>query len=232
MRSKLTPSFEKSVYDYIREVNAKNKKTGADTAPPTITISREFGCAGFPLAKELIARLSDKKTNWKLYSRDLIKAIGDEDEKSDLMLESIDEEKRNIIFQDLQELLQVKPSDFSRFNKLAQNVRIIGEAGNAVIVGSGASLLAHKDQNFFNVRITGSYEFRVQRIMKELDLNLYNAKKMVTEQGNERAAFIHKFTRKDVASPAHYQMVLRNDFFTVEDMADLIISGMKKLEML
>lgn len=177
MRSKLTPKFEKSVADYIREVNAKNKQADADAAAPTITISREFGCAGFPLAKELIKRLSGKDAEWKLFSRDLINAMAAEEDTNDLMTQSVNKEKRNKIYQDLQELLQVKPSDSSRYSKLAQNVRFIGEAGNAVIVGSGAALLAHESQNFFNVRITGSYEFRVQRIMKELDLSVYKAKK-------------------------------------------------------
>lgn len=232
MRSKLTPAFEKSVYDYIREVSEKNKSNPGPVAPPTITISREFGCAGFPLAKALIQQLSAKGSSWKLYSRDLINAIGEEDDTNDLMLESVNVEKRNKLFQDLQDLLKVKPSDYKRYSKLAQNVRIIGEGGNAVIVGSGAALLAHKDHNFFNVRITGSYEFRVQRIMKELDISKYKAEKTVSEQSNERMSFIQEFTRKDVANPAHYQMVLRNDFFTVEDMAELIISAMKKVELL
>lgn len=235
MRSKLTPKPQKSVSDYVEEIKRTNRLKSSSTTEgsfPTITISREFGCEGFPLAKAIIQKLSKPDAGWELYSRELINAISEE---SDLLAEIYDKEnstERNKLFQDLQELLNVAPSDYTRYKELAQNVRLIGDQGRAVIVGSGASILAQKETNFFNVRITGSFAFRSARIAKELNLSQYEAEKVVTEQSSKRVEFIQKFSRQDIADPSLYHIVFRNDHFDADQMADLVIEAMKKIGML
>jgi len=234
MKSKLTPKPLKSVSEYIEDIKKKNRlRSGSKEKPqPTITISREFGCAGFPLARTIINKLSTTQAPWEMYSRDLIHAISDE---ADLSLEvdfSDDREERNTLYQDLQELLNVGESDFTRYKTLAQNVRIIGEQGRAVIVGSGASMLANKEENFFHVRITGSHDFRVRRIAEELGLSRYEAEKTVSEKSSERVAFTQKFSRHKVDDPALYHLILRNDHYETEAMADVIIEAMKQTDLL
>lgn len=235
MRSKLTPKFRKSVSDYVEEIKKANRLKSSSTVTetfPTITISREFGCEGFPLANAIIRKLSRPNLEWELYSRDLISSITDE---TDLLAELYDKEEeknRNKIVQDLQELLNVAPSDFTRYKNLAQNVRLIGEQGRAVIVGSGASILAQKEKNFFNVRITGSFDFRVSRMEQELGVSRYEAEKNVSEQSSKRIEFTQKFSRQEVSDPALYHIVFRNDHFDAEQMSDLIIEAMKKIDML
>lgn len=235
MRSKLTPKPQKSVSDYVEEIKRTNRLKSSSTTEgsfPTITISREFGCEGFPLAKAIIQKLSKPDAGWELYSRELINAISEE---SDLLAEIYDKEnstERNKLFQDLQELLNVAPSDYTRYKELAQNVRLIGDQGRAVIVGSGASILAQKETNFFNVRITGSFAFRSARIAKELNVSQYEAEKVVTEQSSKRVEFIQKFSRQDIADPSLYHIVFRNDHFDADQMADLVIEAMKKIGML
>jgi len=235
MSSKLTPKFQKSVSDYVDEIKQANRLRSSSSAAqefPTITISREFGCAGFPLARTIIQKLSKPNEQWKLYSRDLITSISEE---TDLAAELYDEsqvKKRNKIFQDLQELLNVAPSDFTLYTKLAQNVRLIGEQGRAVIVGSGAAILAQKEQNFFNVRLTGSFDFRVSRVAAELNLSRYEAERMVGEHTRERTEFIQQFSKHDASDARLYHLVFRNDRFEVEHMADLIIDAMKKIKLL
>ncbi|MCH8556342.1 MAG: cytidylate kinase-like family protein [Balneolia bacterium] len=235
MRSKLTPKPRKSVSDYVEEIKRTNKLKSSSTASasfPTITISREFGCEGFPLAKAIIQKLSGSEAGWELYSRDLINAISEE---SDLLEELYDKDnstERNKLFQDLQELLNVAPSDYTRYKELAQNVCLIGEQGRAVIVGSGASILAQKETNFFNVRVTGSFAFRSGRIAKELNVSQYEAERIVTEQSSKRVEFIQKFSRQDISDPSLYHLVFRNDHFNADQMADLIVEAMKKIGML
>jgi len=235
MRSNLTPKFRKSVSDYVDEIKKTNKlKTSSTTEKtfPTITISREFGCEGFPLANAIIKKLSKPNAEWQLYSRDLIKSITEEADLLEELYDKDDSKDRNKIYQDLQELLNIAPSDFTRYKNLAQNVRLIGEQGHAVIVGSGASILAQKETNFFNVRVTGSFDFRSSRIAKELNLSRYEAEKTVKEQSSKRIEFTQEFSRHDIADPALYHLVFRNDHFEAEQMADLIIEAMKKIEML
>lgn len=235
MISKLAPKNARSISDYVKELKETNRlrsSSSLDHPFPTITISREFGCAGYPLAQELVDRLSKNGPHWELYSRELIIDIAKE---TDLGLELFNESGKSggsKLFQDLQELLGVAPSDFTRYKMLAQNVRIIGDQGNAVILGAGASILAQKETHFFNVRITGSFNYRVSRVARELGISRYEAEKMVAEKTDERLEFIQSFSRHDIADAGLYHMVLRNDYFETEHMADLIIEGMKKMNLI
>ncbi len=234
MRSKLTPKPLKSVSDYIEDIKESNRLRSApgQKTYPTITISREFGCGGFPLARTIIKKLSKPDAKWELYTRDLINAISDEADLARELNLSGKEDTRNTLYQDLQELLNVAPSDYTKYINLAQNVRIIGEQGRAVIVGSGASMLAQGEPRFFHVRITGSFNFRVQRIAQELGLSRYEAEKTVAAQSSERVKFTQKFSRHKIDDPALYHLVLRNDYYETEGMAAVIIEAMKQSELL
>ncbi|MCH8566671.1 MAG: cytidylate kinase-like family protein [Balneolales bacterium] len=232
---KLTPKPVKSVSDYVQEIKSNLSYVTSDKNVkrlPTITISREFGCAGFPLAQALIKKLSAKDFQWKMYSHDLLDAITEEHDLAKEIESTVGDSTRNKLLQDLQELLNVENSDFTRYKNLAQNVRIIGESGGAVIVGSGASIIARKELRFFNVRLTGSFAFRTNRIMDELGISRYEAEKLVTERTSRRLKFIQEFTRQDISNPALYHLIFRNDFFEVDVMADLIIDAMKKTRLL
>ncbi|MCC5933355.1 MAG: cytidylate kinase-like family protein [Candidatus Cyclonatronum sp.] len=235
MISKLTPKTQKSIAEYVQELKETNRirsSSALDHPFPTITISREFGCAGFPLGQVLVKRLSKKEQPWELYSRELITTISNETDLGSELFTDTYKSGGAKLMQDLQELLGVAPSDFTRYKMLAQNVRIIGDQGNAVIVGAGASILAQKETHFFNVRITGSFNFRVNRVARELGLSRYEAEKLVSEKSKERLEFIQSFSKHDIADPGLYHMILRNDFFEVDHMADLILEGMKKINLI
>ncbi len=233
MNSILTPKIDQSIAFQVNEITRGIKKKSTDTkSRPTITISREFGCEGIPVAKALVKKLSGEHDKWRLFNRDLINEISNEDDLSDELLKAVTEERRSQITQDLEAMLRVRPSDYQVYKRLGQNVKLIGESGNAVIVGSGGSVLAEKEPGFFHVRLTGSFDFRAKRISDATGITMEEARKTVQSRNTARQEFIQEFSRKSIDDPSLYHMILRNDIFDADQIADLIIAGLKSAKLL
>ncbi|MFU8860174.1 MAG: AAA family ATPase [Cyclonatronaceae bacterium] len=207
-------------------------KTRKGKVKPCITISREFGCQGFPLANAISGRLSKGRTEWTVFSSDMLKEISDRDEYNRELIESVNEIYRSQLQQDLDAIISKKPSDYSRFKRIAQNLQIIGSRGNTVIVGSGGAIVAQNHENFFHVRITASLQFRIERVSELFDISNVEAASLVEERNLKRRDFIYRFTNKDIADPSFYHLILRNDYFNVDEMADVVIHALKVRKLL
>lgn len=231
MKPIITPKIDRNIAFQVKKIAQYQRKT-ARKLYPTITISREFGCEGFPLANKLASRLSSEKNEWTIFSSDMLREISDNNEYTRELTETLHEKYRSQLQQDLDVLLTKKPSDYSRFKQIAQNLKIIGNRGRTVIVGSGGAILAQHDKNFFHLRLTASLEFRVNRICKLFNIPMNEAANLVEERNMSRRDFIYRFTGKDVNDPAYYQIMLRNDFFAVNDMADIIIQALKSKKLI
>lgn len=231
MKPIITPKIDQNIAFQVRKISGDTRKA-AGKRKPAITISREFGCQGFPLANTIATRLSTGITDWSVFSSDMLKEIADKNEYYRELMESVNESYRSQLQQDLDVLISKKPSDYTRFKMIAQNLKIIGDKGNTIIVGSGGAIVAQNQDNFFHVRITGSLPFRVNRVAELFNITDVEAANLVEERNLMRRDFIYRFTNKDIADPSFYHIILRNDFFSVEEMADIVLHAMKAREML
>jgi cytidylate kinase len=231
MKPVLTPKIDQNIAFQVGRV-ARRWRLPEDKFKTTITISREFGCEGFPLANAIAAKLSTDGEDWTVFSSDMLKAIADKNEYSRELLESLNESYRSQLQQDLDVLLSKKPSDYSRFKHIAENLKIIGEKGNTIIIGSGGAILAQNQSNFFHVRITATQEFRVKRIATLFKIPESEAATIVEDRNASRRDFIYRFTSKDITDPAYYHLMLRNDHFSVNEMAEIIINAVRVKKML
>ncbi|MCA1802321.1 MAG: cytidylate kinase-like family protein [Rhodothermaceae bacterium] len=231
MKPIITPKIDRSIAFQVRKISGDIRKAKGKRKP-AITISREFGCQGFPLANTISARLSSGKTEWSVLSSDMLKEISEKNEYNRELMESVNESYRSQLQQDLDVLISKKPSDYTRFKIIAQNLKIIGDKGNTIIVGSGGAVVAQNQENFFHVRVTGSLSFRVNRVAELFNITEVEAANLVEERNLLRRDFIYRFTNKDIADPSFYHLILRNDFFSVDEMADIVLHAMKARKML
>jgi cytidylate kinase len=231
MKPIITPKIDQNIAFQVRKISGDTRKADGKRKP-AITISREFGCQGFPLANTIATRLSTGITDWSVFSSDMLKEIADKNEYYRELMESVNESYRSQLQQDLDVLISKKPSDYTRFKMIAQNLKIIGDKGNTIIVGSGGAIVAQNQDNFFHVRITGSLPFRVNRVAELFNITDVEAANLVEERNLMRRDFIYRFTNKDIADPSFYHIILRNDYFSVEEMADIVLHAMKARQML
>jgi cytidylate kinase len=231
MKPILTPKIDQNIAFQVKRV-AHNLKKSSTVRHPSITISREFGCEGFPLANVLASKLSVDDEEWSIFSSDMLREISDKNEYERELTESLHESYRSQLHQDLDVLLSKKPSDYSRFRQIAQNLKIIGAKGRTILVGSGGAILTQNEKNFFHVRLTASPDFRINRICELLNISRTEASNLVEERDLYRRDLINRFTNKDVSDPSFYHLILRNDYFSANEIADIIIHALRIKELL
>ena len=195
---------------------------------PVITISREFGCEGFPVAKLLSEHLKNKDGNeWLIYNRKLIDEVTEVEEFDKELLESLSEQQRSQVDQYVDHVLAHKPSNYSLYKEMATSIKALAEQGNCIIVGSGAAILTSDHSHALHIRLKASLNFRVERIKHALSLSREEALKVTQEKDDSRYEMVQTFTQQNVNDPGFYDIIIDNERFSAEQIVDLIETALQ-----
>lgn len=193
---------------------------------PCITISREFGCEGIPLAESLVRKLGTSDYPWVLFHRELITQLTEKEDLRKELVESVEPEHRGQLHQYFEHLLIHKPTNVELYKKMAETLRILAVRGRSVILGSGAAIITADIENSLHIRLQADMEFKVDRVSRVLGVSKNEAKEKILTADAKREQFIFDFTRKDVRDPSHYHLVFDNRRFTSEHITDLVYKAL------
>ena len=219
VKSFWTPQLEAKLHAWhqVQAIADKNKPA------PCFTISREFGCQGYPLAEELARRLNARAAGepWVIVGHQIL------DEVANLSGYAVDQIEKS---QDTPSSLK---SIFSMFldNKVAEEtevfthmravIRGFAKRGNCLLVGRGAACVTQDLANCIHLRLVAPFSFRCQRIMKVHNLNESEAKKYIDLHQQQRDDFVRRFACDNQDDPRLYHLVLNNSRMTIENLAAL-----------
>ncbi len=199
---------------------------------PGVTISREFGCEGTPLARMLVQKLSTEEFPWVLFHKELITEMSDKEDIQRDLLESISEVHRGQVHQYIEHLLAHKPTNVELYKKIAETLRILGERGRSVILGSGGAIITAGLPLMLHIRLQAPMAFRIDRTSKLLNVSPSEARERILMYDNKREEFIYEFTHKDVRSPHHYHLIFDNSKFDASQITELIYQALVLRKML
>jgi len=228
IKTKLTPILESNFKFQVKNLDSGRISTPlTESRHPSITISREFGCEGYPLAHKLAEYLNKPRSEWHIFNRDIFDEITESSHYSEKLLEEMRLERRNQLQQYLEQLFSHTPTELVRFKKLAQNIRAVTQTGNAIVVGSGGAILGHDDPHQFHIRLVASLDFKMARLRPLVpDMSITEVIETIETTNRNRVEFIREFTSKDITEPFYYDLILNNDRFTVDQMAQVVIQAM------
>ncbi|MCZ7586662.1 MAG: cytidylate kinase-like family protein [Deltaproteobacteria bacterium] len=92
---------------------------------------------------------------------------------------------------------------------LMKVVCTIGDHGGAVLVGRGANFVLPPGKAL-RVRITAPLADRVANLAKGLHIDAGEAMNRIQATESDRAAFSRQYFNKEVADPAHYDLVINS----------------------
>ncbi|MDO8588883.1 MAG: cytidylate kinase-like family protein [Armatimonadota bacterium] len=188
--------------------------------PRVITISRQIGCNGRPVAETVASRL-----NWSLWDRELVDAIAEHADLRTRVVEQFDEKTVSEIETFARSLFgQPEVAGFYYGRELARVVLSVARRGNAVILGRGANFLLPKA---LNVRLEASDEFRIANVMAAEGLDRRKAVERVHDVDRERKAFALQVFGKDIEDHHCHDITIQMDCFSIGDAADTIVSAAK-----
>ena len=189
---------------------------------PCLTISREYGCEGYPVA-ELLREMLMRKTGeeWVLIDKAVLEEVARRHHISEEILRSLGEKNR-ILNEVLATFSPRWTSDQDYFRLLCRHVVSLAEQGNVIILELGGAIITRHIENAHNYRLYASQAFKVGAIARRLGIAVDEAEKIVEKQQRLRDHFTRDFLGQDVHDSSHYDLLFNNDRNSAEKIATTI----------
>lgn len=193
------------------------------TSNPSITIARDPGSGGRPIAK-----IVSQKLGFDFYNKTLIEAIAKSAKRRRQIINDVDEKTRTAIQDIIHNLFNPEYiSDTTYINHLTDVVLTIASKGNAVILGRGANFIV-PPQLVLRVLVTAPQKVRIKRAIKHEKISPKVAKTRIQKIHAERRAFVSQYFHKRYANPNYYDLILNTKYFTLEQSASLITHSFRQ----
>ena len=190
---------------------------------PVITISREPGSGGRPIA-EMVA----KTLRFELYDEKFIEDIAKSTKRRTDLIKSVDEKARGLVTDMLQSILNPDYiSDMTYIRHAAKVILTRAHRGKAVFLDRGTNFIIPAESTL-RVRVQAPYPVRVSRAIKHEGIDAGRARDIIRKHDTERKEFVRQYFDKNISSANCYDLVLNTTFMTLEDARDLIILAFKK----
>lgn len=178
-----------------------------------ITISREMGSAGIP-----IAHRAAEKLGYTLVDGEAIQKVASD---YGLTLEAIEsaDEKPPPFVEKLDGKIEV---DLHQIELIVLEYAL---KGNVIIYGRGGQDLLKDINSVFRVRIVAPFEERVERWAEREWLDPDYARILVRKSDQQRAGFIKYYFDRDWEDPLNYDLVINTLRLTEETAVKLICDG-------
>jgi cytidylate kinase len=183
-------------------------------------------------AHQLVRKLSTEEYPWVLFHKELITEMSEQEQLQRDLVESLTEENRGQLHQYIEHILAHKPTNVELYKKIAETLRILGERGRSVILGSGAAIINADLPKMMCIRLQAPLEFRVERITRLLGVSASEAREKIRTYDSKRQEFVYEFTRKDVSDPHHYHLIFDNSKFDAGQITELIYHALVLRKML
>lgn len=205
----------------VREAVPEYEETG--TPHRIITIGREFGSGGREVGK-LVA----EKLGIAYYDSEVIRRAAEENDYSEQYIRNNEEKLPDARLYDLYTQYysygaEEKPKYEALFQVEQKVMKELAEKNSCVIVGRASGYVFRKYKTALHVFISAGMQHKIDRVVRRDGLDPKEAEKKIKKVAIERKNHCKYFTGRDWGMAENYDLALRTDAFSVEDVADTII---------
>jgi cytidylate kinase len=218
----LIPSVERrlSTWVGITEQHAASAPPGSR---PTITISRRFGCEGYPLCEQLKTLLEERtRETWNIYDKALLELVSQDENLSMKVLSDLGNPSSSA--DSIGFLVPGYLRQSEVFKHIPKYILRIAQVGNAIIVGRGGAIITQKLDNCYHFRLEADLDFRVATIAKRMEISEAEARRLVKENEKTREKFLEHFLRASPTDATVYDAVFNNAKHGVVEIAHSIVA--------
>jgi len=180
--------LNKRLHQYDPKFMAANSQPG-----PVICISREVGCGGVNLAKQLALEL-DKLTfckKWRVVSKEILQDSARELNMDPSKLRSYLIEGDRTVFDDILSAFSEKrfKSDRKITKTLIDLISSFANDGYCIIVGRAGHIISRNIEKSLLIKLTAPLDWRIKQIIEKNSLNLREAHEFIEKTEKERENF-------------------------------------------
>src|SRR3989338_2338112 len=214
--------INKSIFEDL--LGGKNVSIPVNQELPIITISRESGSGGRPIAYLVAKKLGRP---WEVFHKEIIEEMAKEVKLEKNLIKQIDEHRIPFIEKVVSDFFGKKYLTLSNYYKhLVKIISAIGHRGYAVVVGRGANYLL---PYALKVRMICETKQRIAWLMEYENVTKAQAIRWIEESDQNRYEFEKALYQHDIRKAHHYDLVIRTGpKLGIEDAADLIVFAAKK----
>jgi len=219
-------AYEKSKR-YIESHTEKSEKSFTKSEVyPCITISRQTGAGSKPVCEKLVQIMDEysepEGVKWAFFDRNLIEKVLNDHNLPKQISDFMPEGKYKHLNAVVNELLGLKPAEWTLIHKTTDTILQLARMGNVVIVGRGANIITSKLKNTFHVRLIASLEKRVEHIKSLMELSEEEALSYIKKEDEKRKKYLKSYFHADADDPLLYHMTVNTDLLTHKGAAYLI----------
>jgi cytidylate kinase len=190
---------------------------------PFITIAREPGSGGVPIANEVA-----KKLGFECINEQITEEIARSTKLRRDIIKSVDEKSRSKIEDMVHSMLNSEYIDDVKYvTELTRIMLTYAHKGKVVLVGRGANFVTPFGKGL-HVNVTAPYEVRVKRAMDFEGIDREKAEEVIAAVEKERKSFVKQYLRRDSNKINSYDLTINTTYFPVSTAADLIIEAFYK----
>jgi len=197
---------------------------------PFVTISREFGCDSFEVAKGLVGRLNDidrGDTGWDIYDRGLVEKVAGDYSIANYLIESMTIEHRTAFEEFLRNMVLHLPARDYIMRRTARVIRSLAWHGRAVIVGRGGVFLCADMANGLHLQLSAPVGWRVEQLARKQNISdIKDAERRIEKADRERKIFFEKHFKKDICRAHQFDLVINNSRFAADQIVELVVTAM------
>lgn len=185
---------------------------------PFITISREPGSGGKPIAKRVA-----KLTGFDYYGKEMVEKVAKSSRLRAELLRSIDEKSRTGIQDIVHSLFNPDyVSDVQYIKRLCNVMLSLSERGDVILVDRGANFVTSAARGL-HVRVSAPYPVRVERAVKHERISERKAHETIRKIDADRKSFVKQYFGRNISDANYYDMVLNTTHMSIEGATKLIL---------
>lgn len=193
-----------------------------------VTITRQFGSLGRPIARKMADKLGIE-----YYDRDIVDQAA---KKLNLPVSVVNEEEESA------KKIPVNP--FSRmmyplgkgtsttqdeiFQAQQNIIKFLAEKETCVIVGRCSDFTLEEMENVVHIYIYAPYETRVEHCVKDLHMEINEARKMIVAVDEARDSYHMQYAGYKPDDKNHKDILIDSSFLGVEGTADYLVEAVKR----
>lgn len=195
------------------------------TLKPSITISRMCGAGGRTVASKLAEYLPSRMpdaSGWTVFDRNLIEKVLEDHHLSKRIAQFVPEGHKSLLEDTLEDLLGLHPPTAMLVKQTSETIWNLAEKGNVILVGRGANVVTGKLATAFHVRLVGTVEKRIARLMEVYDFDYANAHEFLKVQDASKKRYLKDHFNRDIDDPLLYHLIINTDEISYANAARLI----------
>ncbi len=215
---------------YWQSQKEKIKEPETKSLHQFITISREYGCSGFEIGKEIIETINKTntlETPWAVYDKQVLDRVMEDMGLSSSLTKSLTDDALNSLTNLLQTSFTKFPPQVAVYRKLAETIRLLAAYGRVVIVGRAGNVITRGMKGGYHVKIIASMDYKASNVMRFKNLSRKDAERVVEENTERRVNYIKEFVNFDVNDPHNYDLIINASKHANAEIANIIIEGIK-----